>query len=92
MTSYSHNDRLMGREYLLQDKELQRRICTGLDVFDMYPEVYSFKELVAKFGPIESSDTFVDIPRAVIENPQRFAFLLKGNCIREDYRGGPLAS
>lgn len=85
MTAYSHNDRLMGRSYLLEDKEIQHRICTGLDVFDMYPEVYTFRELFTKFGPISKTDSFVDVPRGLLTNGKKFSFLLKDGCQREDY-------
>ncbi|OTF80870.1 hypothetical protein BLA29_011953 [Euroglyphus maynei] len=88
MTSYSHNDRIMGRHYLLDDDEIQRRICNGLDIFDMYPEVYSFKEMIEKFGPIQRTDSFVDIPSSLIKYWKKFSFLTKGNCIRDDYHNG----
>jgi len=87
MTAFSHNDRLMGRTELLTDDQIQWRICTGRDVFDMYPEVYSFKELVQKFGPIPKTTSFVDLPRGLIEHHDRLKYLLSGNCIREDYKG-----
>ena len=77
----------MGRYELLADDEIQRRICTGVDVFDMYPEVYSFKELVQKFGKIRSTTSFIDLPKGLIEQRARFRYLLKGNCIRDDYKG-----
>lgn len=64
----------MGRNYLLDDDEIQRRICNGLDIFDMYPEVYSFKELMQKFGPIPHMDSFIDIPATLLRYSKRFPF------------------
>lgn len=84
MLSYSHNDRLMGRTELLEFKEIQRRICSGLDVYDMYPEVYTYKEMVLKFGPIAKTNDFVDLPNELVEHPDKYKFLLKGGCQRQD--------
>ena len=90
MLSYSHNDRLMGRTELLADDEIQRRICTGENVFDMYPEVYSFKEMVLKFGNMQKATSYIDVPRGLLQHRERFRFLLGGakSCLREDYSGG----
>ncbi|KAI2800482.1 hypothetical protein BLOT_011867 [Blomia tropicalis] len=85
MTSYSHNDRLMGRTNLLNNEEIQRRICSGDDVYDMYPEVYSFKELVQKFGRIPKTTSLIDLPRGLLQNRNRMKYLLPGNCRRPDY-------
>ncbi len=89
MISYSHNDRLMNRKELLENDEIQRRICSGRDVFDMYPEVYSFRDMLLRFGAISKTTSFVDLPKGLIENQQRFRYLLSGadNCLREDYTG-----
>lgn len=86
MLSYSHNDRLMSRYYLLEPDQIQHRICNGLDVYDMYPEVYSFSEMARKFGPIPSSNSFVDVPVALVQYPEQFKYLLKGNCLRKDFQ------
>ncbi len=83
MTSYSHNDRVT-HEKLLDKKEIQRKICNGEDVFDMYPEAYSFKQLVLKMGAIPKSTSMMNLPKYLIENTKKFSFLLPNGCIRED--------
>ncbi|CAG2115453.1 unnamed protein product [Medioppia subpectinata] len=84
MTSYSHNDRVMDEKLLLKE-EIQKKICNGEDVYDMYPEVYSFRELVLKFGAIPKSKTMTNLPKHLMRNPTKFAFLLPNGCVREDY-------
>lgn len=87
MTSYSHNDRLFGQKYLLENHEIQRRACLGLDVFDMLPEAYSYKELFAKAGRIPKTNSFVDLPLELLLNGGKYAFLLKDHCVRQDFQG-----
>ncbi|CAG2171211.1 unnamed protein product [Oppiella nova] len=84
MTSYSHNDRVID-EKVLDKNEIQKKICNGEDVYDMYPEVYSFKEMVLKFGAIPESKTMTNLPKHLIQNPGKFIFLLPNGCIREDF-------
>jgi len=84
MTSYSHNDRVTHEE-LLYKSEIQKKICNGEDVFDMYPEVYTFRELVMKIGAIPKSKSLTDLPKYLIENSKKFAFLLPNGCVREDF-------
>jgi len=83
MTSYSHNDRVTHHK-LLDKNQIQRKICHGEDIFDMYPEVYTFRDLFIKIGPIPKSTSLTDLPKYLIENPQKFAFLLPNGCIRDD--------
>jgi beta-1,4-mannosyl-glycoprotein beta-1,4-N-acetylglucosaminyltransferase len=83
MTSYSHNDRVTHNS-LLDKKEIQRKICEGKDVFDMYPEVYTFKELVLKIGSIPKSTLMTNLPKYLIENYKKFSYLLPNGCLRED--------
>ena len=89
MTSYSHNDRVVDQKVLLKE-EIQRKVCSGQDVYDMYPEVYSFREMALKFGPIPKSKTMTNLPKHLIQNPQKFAFLLPNGCVREDYKSTTL--
>ncbi|XP_054154218.1 beta-1,4-mannosyl-glycoprotein 4-beta-N-acetylglucosaminyltransferase-like [Oppia nitens] len=84
MTSYSHNDRVLDRK-LLNINEIQRKICTGDDLYDMYPEVYTFREMIAKFGSIPKSKSMTRLPKHVIENREKFVFLLPDGCLREVY-------
>lgn len=81
MTAYSHADRVRRREFLDQSR-IQKCICRGDDLFDMLPEEYSFKELIKKMGSIPRSASAVHLPSYLIENADKFRFLLPGGCIR----------
>lgn len=83
MRAYSHADRVK-RASFLDAERIQRIICEGDDLFDMLPEEYSFKELIKKMGPIPKSASAVNLPSYLIQNAQRFQFLLPGGCVRED--------
>lgn len=83
MTSYSHNDRVTG-EHLLNKINIQRKICEGSNIFDMYEEAYSFKELIRTFGKLPRKLSTVGIPTAVMDRHQHYKFLLPGGCLRED--------
>ncbi|XP_043703058.1 beta-1,4-mannosyl-glycoprotein 4-beta-N-acetylglucosaminyltransferase-like [Telopea speciosissima] len=81
MTAYSHADRVQQREFL-NPKRIQRIICRGDDLFDMLPEEYSFQEMIKKLGPIQRSTSAVQLPAYLIDNAERFRFLLPGGCLR----------
>lgn len=81
MTAYSHADRVKRRDFLSYSR-IQRLICRGDDLFDMLPEEYSFQELIRKMGPIPRSGSAVHLPAYIIENADKFQFLLPGGCIR----------
>lgn len=81
MTAYSHVDRIKF-SYYLDPRRIQAVICQGMDLFDMLPEEYTFKDLIGKMGPIPHSYSAVNLPRYLIENAGEFKFLLPGNCIR----------
>ncbi|KAG0352320.1 glycosyl transferase [Gamsiella multidivaricata] len=85
MEAYSHSDRVR-YSYLKEPTWIQQAICEGKDLFGMFPEAYSFKELFTRLGSIPKSTSAVGLPRYVLENRQRFKFLLPGGCQRE----GPL--
>ncbi|KAF6167456.1 hypothetical protein GIB67_031657 [Kingdonia uniflora] len=81
MTAYSHADRVRRKEFLSFSR-IQRVICNGDDLFDMLPEEYSFKELIKKMGSIPQSSSAVHLPAYLIENADKFKFLLPGGCLR----------
>ncbi|KAJ2783508.1 hypothetical protein H4R18_001641 [Coemansia javaensis] len=83
MTSYSHSDRLKSLR-MLENDYLMRKICTGEDIFGILPEEFTFRELFYALGPPRRSHDFSGVPRALLENRDRFAFLLPGgrNCTR----------
>lgn len=83
MTSYSHTDRVT-RQILLDPNEIQKKICQGSDIFDMLPEAYTFQDLIAQFGNVHKTMSTVGIPNYIVENSNKFRYLLPGGCVRED--------
>ncbi|BAT76327.1 beta-1,4-mannosyl-glycoprotein 4-beta-N-acetylglucosaminyltransferase [Vigna umbellata] len=81
MTAYSHADRVKRKSFLSHSR-IQNNICKGDDLFDMLPEEYSFKELIKKMGSIPRSASAVHLPAYLIENADKFKFLLPGGCLR----------
>lgn len=81
MTGYSHADRVRRKDFLNYSR-IQKLICKGDDLFDMLPEEYSFKELIKKMGSIPRSASAVHLPAYLIENADKFRFLLPGGCLR----------
>ncbi|CAH8382934.1 unnamed protein product [Eruca vesicaria subsp. sativa] len=82
MKAYSHSDRVRFSRFL-NPKRVQRVICKGGDLFDMLPEEYTFKDIIGKMGPIPHSFSAVHLPSYLLENADKYRFLLPGNCIRE---------
>jgi beta-1,4-mannosyl-glycoprotein beta-1,4-N-acetylglucosaminyltransferase len=82
MQAYSHADRVRYSSYL-DPVRIQDIICHGRDLFEMLPEEFSFKELIGKMGSVARSFSGVHLPAYLVENPQKFPFLLPGNCTRE---------
>ncbi|XP_020224981.1 beta-1,4-mannosyl-glycoprotein 4-beta-N-acetylglucosaminyltransferase isoform X1 [Cajanus cajan] len=81
MTAYSHADRVKRKSFLSHSR-IQNIICKGDDLFDMLPEEYSFQELIKKMGSIPRSASAVHLPAYLIENADKFRFLLPGGCLR----------
>ncbi|XP_010550158.1 PREDICTED: uncharacterized protein LOC104821093 [Tarenaya hassleriana] len=82
MKAYSHNDRVRFSHYL-SPKRIQDVICRGTDLFDMIPEEYTFKEIIGKMGPIPRSYSAVNLPAYLIDEADKYKYLLPGNCRRE---------
>ncbi|KAF9485950.1 glycosyltransferase family 17 protein [Pholiota conissans] len=82
MKGFSHADRIAGRVNLLDPKRIQDTICKGKDIFGMLPEAYSYVDLLSQMSlqPLKSA---VGLPRYLIENSEKFRFLLPGGCIRD---------
>ncbi|KAF2310625.1 hypothetical protein GH714_015678 [Hevea brasiliensis] len=81
MTAYSHADRVRGKDYLNYSR-IHKLICSGDDLFDMLPEEYTFQELIKKMGSTRHSASAVHLPAYLIENADKFWFLLPGGCLR----------
>lgn len=82
MKAYSHNDRIRF-SYFLDPDRIQDVICKGADLFDMLPEEYTFRQLIAKLGPIPSTYSAVNLPAYLLQNAEKYKYLLPGNCKRE---------
>lgn len=82
MQAYSHVDRIRFK-YFLNPERIQDVICRGADLFDMLPEEYTFQEIIAKLGAIPSTYSAVHLPSFLLQNADRFRYLLPGNCRRE---------
>lgn len=82
MKAYSHNDRVRFSHYL-NPKRIQDVICRGTDLYDMLPEEYTFKDIIGSMGPIPHSYSAVYLPSYLLENPDKYKYLLPGNCKRE---------
>lgn len=81
MTAYSHADRVKKKDYLDYSR-IQRKICGGDDLYGMLPEEYTFKNLIGKMGSVPRSASAVHLPSYLIENAEKFKFLLPGGCQR----------
>lgn len=82
MKSYSHNDRVRYPKLLLPER-IQKVICRGDDIFDMLPEAFTFREFISKWGPIPRSQSAIGLPNCIVNNVEKFRFLLPGGCVRE---------
>lgn len=83
MTSYSHSDRVTSSD-LIKVENIQKKICDGADIFDMYPEAYTFKALFAAMGNVPRRLSTIGVPKYILEHLERFKFLLPGGCMREE--------
>ncbi|GJJ75837.1 beta-1,4-mannosyl-glycoprotein beta-1,4-N-acetylglucosaminyltransferase [Entomortierella parvispora] len=83
MLAYSHADRVRTKK-LLETESIQKAICDGTDLWGMFPEAFTFKELLTRLGGIPKSTTAVGLPLWVLENRDRFRYLLPGGCQRGD--------
>ncbi|KAJ4818952.1 hypothetical protein LUZ62_031518 [Rhynchospora pubera] len=84
MKAYSHVDRVRFG-YFLNPLRIQEVICNGADLFDMFPEEYTFQEIIAKLGPIPKSHSAVNLPSHLLQNADQYKYLLpgSGNCRRD---------
>ncbi|KAF7135711.1 hypothetical protein RHSIM_Rhsim08G0048400 [Rhododendron simsii] len=82
MKAYSHYDRVRFSHFL-NPKRIQHIICKGGDLYDMLPEEYTFKEIIGNLGTLPHSFSAVHLPAFLLENPDKYKYLLPGNCERE---------
>ncbi|RKO99999.1 hypothetical protein CXG81DRAFT_13772 [Caulochytrium protostelioides] len=85
MKAFSHADRIGNRPNdLLNPAAIQDKICRGLDIFDLLPEAYDYKTLFQKMGDLPKQQTAVHLPLYLVQNKERFRFLLPGGCLRDN--------
>ncbi|KAK4409953.1 hypothetical protein Sango_0068300 [Sesamum angolense] len=82
MKAYSHTDRVRFSHFL-KPKRIQDIICKGADLYDMLPEEYTFRDIIGRMGPIPRSFSAVHLPWYLLENADKYKYLLPGNCVRE---------
>jgi len=86
MKGASHADRLYKRPQwreMLEPKVIQKKICEGNDLYDMLPEVYTWGDLLKLWkGSIRLAGA-IYLPQAIIQDWQKFSFLLPGGCQRQ---------
>ncbi|KAK9763617.1 hypothetical protein K7432_009540 [Basidiobolus ranarum] len=81
MLAYSHADRVTNMH--LMDKEvIRQKICSGENVFNLLPEVFTFKDLLLRWGSMDATSSFIDVPRHLLLNANRLKYLLPGGCAR----------
>ena len=82
---YSHSDRIGGDTSLLSLERIQKVICEGRDIFNMLPEAYSYRDLLAWMTPepyvVSSSHTFLPIHLTIDTGPSPYLVLLS-TCFR----------
>jgi beta-1,4-mannosyl-glycoprotein beta-1,4-N-acetylglucosaminyltransferase len=88
MAAFSHADRLLYPEQMLDPKYIQDHVCSGQELFGMLPEAYTWKELWNGMGSYPKVREG-NLPKAVIQDViaggNKYGFLLPGRCGREDY-------
>lgn len=85
MLSASHVDRLLKRpayKSYLTDASIQNRICSGKDLYDMPPEVFSWGDLIQYWNGAKHTLGNDYLPQAVLTDYERFKYLLPGGCKR----------
>ncbi|TFK44857.1 glycosyltransferase family 17 protein [Crucibulum laeve] len=81
MKGFSHSDRIGGRIDLLDPKRIQQTICRGKDIFGMLPEAYSYLDFFSQMS-LDPLPSAVGLPRYLLENAEKYRFLLPGGCQR----------
>jgi beta-1,4-mannosyl-glycoprotein beta-1,4-N-acetylglucosaminyltransferase len=82
MTAYSHSDRVRYDD-LLEEERIQKIICKGSDIFGMPPEAFSFYDLLLTWLDPIRTHSIVHLPAEVVAHPDKYNFMLPGNCIRK---------
>ncbi|CAO3616885.1 unnamed protein product [Cunninghamella blakesleeana] len=76
MTSYSHYDRVTNKKKMLSLPYIEEKVCSGKDIFNMYPEAFNYKDLIYSLGSQSKNSDFSDLPQALTSSKD-FSFLIK---------------
>ena len=79
MEAYSHAERSRRHPSLTSPDHIQRQICEGQDLYNMWPEAYTFGDLFKMVRGYEKVLSGHDIPEWVVKNQERFYWLLPDN-------------
>ena len=83
MKGFSHADRVHSK-LLLDTEHIQKVICEGSNIYGLLPEAFSYQELAQKWGPVPARHSVIGMPKGLLRNPERYKFLLPGNCKRDE--------
>ena len=83
MAAYSHAERALRHPSLMSPEHIQRQICLAQDLYNMWPEAYTFGDLFKMANGYEKVHSGHNLPEWLVLNHQRFHWLLPGgNCTR----------
>ena len=81
--AYSHAERGSRHPRLASPDHIQEKICRGEDLYDMWPEAYTFGDLLQMLPGYLQIKSGVDLPRWAVENAHNWPWLLPmGHCLR----------
>ncbi|KAK9759726.1 hypothetical protein K7432_016979, partial [Basidiobolus ranarum] len=77
MLAYSHADRV-NNNHMMDEEIIRQKVCSGENIFGLLPEVYTFKDLFLRWGPMARVSSFVEGPGYLLLNANRFKYVLPG--------------
>jgi len=80
MDSWGHNERV--KPHHRTKEHIQKVICDGSDMFEIWVEEYTYKDLICNSGPMPKITTLVGLPKYFVENQMKFPYLRPGSCVR----------
>ena len=79
MAAYSHAERGEKNSRLLSPEHIEKAICDGSDLYDMWPEAYTFADLLHMLKGYQKLTTAVDLPQWAVLNHHHWPWLLPGD-------------
>ena len=84
LKTYVHTELSLKQYYEIP--RIKRYICTGEDLFDRYPETFTVRHAIMALyleGGRIDRHRIIEAPRLIMQKPEKFGYLLPGNCRRE---------